>query len=112
MWAAAETAIIIIGASIPYLRKLLWRFFRKPKSSINATKTGTVHGTSKGPTMVRYGNVTVTTNAYDPKNSDDASDRSVLGDGDSSSGVMVSQQFTVHVDSGGPKASVSRSGRW
>jgi len=98
MWAAAETAIIIIGASIPYLRKLLWRFFRHPKPGNSLTKSGSQHPTIRGP-ATRLGSGNVQASAYAthvPIKGDDASEKSSLGDSD---GIMVSQQFTVRVDS-------------
>jgi len=103
MWAAAETAIIIVGASIPFLRKLVWRAFRTPKSGNGYVNSTNGHWSSrKEGTAVRLGNITVKSNGYEAqaRKADDGSEKSILGDGNSpASGILVSQHFTVQVDS-------------
>jgi hypothetical protein len=112
MWAAAETAIIIIGASIPFLRKLLWQVFRPPKSINGYAKSSAQHWDSRNDgATVRLGNIT---NAYKVQAhiSDDGSEKSILSvENGTANGIMVSRQFTARVDSDDSKASSPRPGR-
>jgi hypothetical protein len=117
MWAAAETASIIIGASIPYLRKLLWRFFKKPRATNPHTKLSSGNQISRmDNTTVRLSNAPAQTNAYRvrvPIKGDDGSEKSIVGDSDSTnSGIMVSQQITIRVDAKDSTTSLARPGRW
>lgn len=121
MWAAAETTTIIIGASIPFLRKLLWQIFRKPKS---ATATVTDYrkstadhsaSTRNHSASARSGNPAGKPNAFEvqTRKNDDWSDKSIFHDSDgNANGVMVSKQFTVSVHSDDSKASTPTDSRW
>ncbi len=117
MWAAAETAIIIIGASIPFLRKLVWRFFRQPKSQNSYSNTKNEQWTSKNVgTAARLGNMTAKSNAYAIQSrslsTDDGSQKSILGGNEAGNRIMVSQQFSVHVDSDDSNKAPGQRSEW
>lgn len=119
MWAAAETVTIIMGASIPFLRKLLWQIFKHPKNGTdigrsgrdprrNTAMSGTI-GRLGGPAGGRANHYEVNAS----KSSDDASDKSIFGEKHgNNTGIMVSQQFAVHVDSGSPRTANAAARRW
>ncbi|KAH8901087.1 hypothetical protein GQ53DRAFT_835043 [Thozetella sp. PMI_491] len=98
MWAAAETMVIIIGASLPFLRKLIREiFFKKGSSSAvyatshnldgwNPQKTAITGGTSSKPEDLEATS----------GDSDDTSDKSILGDVKAGqNGILVTQHFAV-----------------
>ena len=118
MWAAAETTVIIIGASIPFLRKLLRDvFFRKPKPVAKAhsqdMNSWNAQKTSISAARAGRGKPLDT----EISRSDDMSDRSILGDdakeSHSPTGIVVTQKFSIkHIEAAGKKPDPNSKSTW
>ncbi len=117
MWAAAETTVIIIGASIPFLRKLLREaFFKKTPASEGYVNSHDLDQWASHKTDVSSSTVAKPRDLEGGSHdSDDTSDKSILGEAKAhQAGILVTQQFTItrHGDTGAGKPDPNSKLAW
>jgi hypothetical protein len=104
MWAASETAVIIAGASIPFLRKLLLDRLNISSTYKTSQITGTyarqrTTGSSGTHTSCRHSTIDVEAPVADAPECpkwEDSSEKIISRDRNgSASGIFITQQFSV-----------------